>query len=124
MTMKFPINVSKQKTCPVCKKAGPGTNSPVTPRPEVATLSFLAMPVTQSSIDSFFTFAWDSGVCKHPLSRTSLGAAFDAAKYVGKYDGSSQLHVEFCSTRCMRKFLMEAMNELERQINKVMPEVR
>src|SRR5262245_20244703 len=114
--MKFPINVSKQKHCPVCKKAGPGTRSPVTPRPEVVSLSFLAMPVAGWTVDGLMGFGWDSGVSKHPQSRSSLGAAFNVAKYVGKYNGFSQLNVEFCSTRCMRKFLMEAMDELERRI--------
>jgi len=122
--MKFPINVSKQKRCPVCKKAGPGTRSPITPRPEVVSLSFLAMPVAHTTVDGLLTFGWDSGVSKHPLSRSSLGASFFAAKYVGKYNGFSQLNVEFCSTRCMRTFLMAAMDELERRIDKIKPDVR
>src|SRR5262245_18383849 len=116
--MKFPVNVSNQKRCPVCKKAGPGTNLPGTPRPAVATLSFLAMPVSGTSIDALMTLGWDSGESKHKLSRYSLGATYDAAYYIGKYNGDSQLHIEFCSTRCMRKFLMEAVDELEARIEK------
>jgi hypothetical protein len=122
--MKFPINVSKQKTCPVCKKPGPGTRLPGTPRPEVVSLSFVAMPVGGWSVDSYLTVGWDAGVAKHPQSLYSLGAAFHALKFIGKYNGSSQLHVEFCSTRCLRQFLMAAVDELEVQIKKVMPEVK
>ena len=29
--MKFPVNVTHQKRCPVCKKPGPGTDPPDTP---------------------------------------------------------------------------------------------
>src|SRR5262245_22201308 len=122
--MKFPINVSKQKTCPICKKPGPGTRLPATPRPEVVSLSFLAMPVTGGTIDAYLTLGWDAGESKHPLSRYSLGAAFNALKFIGKYNGDSQLHVEFCSTRCLRRFLMTAVDELEARMKKVMPEVK
>src|ERR1051325_7513336 len=122
--MKFPINVSNQKTCPVCKKPGPGTKLPGTPRPEVVSLSFVAMPVGGWTVDSYLTVGWDAGVAKHPLSRYSLGDAFTALKFVGKYNGSSQLHAEFCSTRCLRRFLMAAVDELEDRIKKATPEVK
>lgn len=115
--MRFPLNVSKQKKCPVCKSHGPGTRSPVTPRPEVTSISFLSMPVGTKKLDSLLTIGWDSGLEKHRLSRTSIGDSFTAVKFSGDYNGHSQLDVEFCSTDCMRKFFNAIVDELERRIN-------
>lgn len=114
--MRFPLNVSNQQQCPICKCKGPGTHSPVTPRPEVTSISFLSMPVGARNLDSLLTVGWDSGLTKHHLSRTSIGDSFTAVKYSGEYNGHSQLSVEFCSTECMRRFFNAIVDEIERRI--------
>jgi hypothetical protein len=76
------------------------------------------------TIDGLMVVGWDSSDSNSPQSRSSLGASFTAAKWVGKYNGWSQLAIDFCSARCMRTFLMDAVDELERQIQTVMPEVK
>jgi hypothetical protein len=127
--MRFPINVANQKRCPVCKATGPGTKSPVTPRPEVASLSFVAMSFVHGRsypvyLGSLLTLSWDSGVSKHPKSRASLGSTLTVAKKNGRNADASTINIQFCSTRCMRKFLMEAVDELDRRIEAVKPEVK
>ncbi len=127
--MRFPINVSKQNRCPVCKKRGLGTNSPLTPRPEVAAISFLVMSHIHGRsypvfLGSELMLSWDSGVSKHPQARASLGAAFVIAKKDGGRPDVGQMGIQFCSTRCMRRFLKEAIDELDRRIAAVKPEIR
>lgn len=68
--------------------------------------------------------SWDSGIAKHPQTRASLGAAFVVAKKDGKRPDVGVMEVQFCSTRCMRRFLKEAVDELDRRIAAVKPEVR
>ncbi len=126
--MRFPINVSKQNRCPVCKKRGSGTNFPDTPRPEVAALSFLVMSHMHGRsypvfLGSSLMLSWDSGISKHAQARTSLGAAFFVAKKEGKRPDVGKMEIQFCSTRCMRRFLKEAIDELDRRIAAVKPEV-
>ena len=45
------------------------------------------------------------------------------AKKDGKTPEACKIDVEFCSTRCMRKFLNEAIDELERRIEAAKPEI-
>lgn len=128
-SMKFPINISNQKRCPVCKKLGPGTKSAVTPRPEAASLSFRVMSFVQGRsypvfLGSLLQVGWDSGVSRHPQSRTSIGASFLVAKKGGRTPDVGTMEVEFCSTRCMRKFLKAAVDELDRRIVIAKREVR
>lgn len=127
--MRFPINVGKQKRCPACKKPGPGTKLPVTPRPEVVSLSFVVMSYVHGRsypvyLGSHLLLGWDSGVAKHPQSRASLGSARTVAKNVGKNADASLMEIQFCSTRCMRRFLKEAIDELDRRIATVKPKMR
>ena len=75
-------------------------------------------------LGSQLILGWDAGVAKHPLSRRSLGSAFTVAKKDGRNADASELDIEFCSTRCLRKFLMEAVDELDRRIVTVKPEVK
>ena len=74
--MRFPVNVTSQKRCPVCKKAGPGTNPPATPRPETASLSFVVLSFVHGRsypvfLGSALILGWDSGVAKSPRSRAA-----------------------------------------------------
>ena len=126
--MRFPIRPSIQNRCPVCKKRGPGTKSPVTSRHEAASMSFTVMSHVHGRsypvfLGSHFMLSWDSGVSKHPNSRSSLGAAFFVAKNDGSSPDAGQMEIQFCSVSCMRRFLMEAVDELERRIAKVNPEL-
>jgi hypothetical protein len=127
--MRFPANVTRQKQCPVCKKAGPGTRPPATPRPETASLSLVVMlhaPGRSSPVvlgaDLFL--GWDSGIDRSPRSRCSLGASLRAARREGEDPYGVGLEIQFCSTRCLRQFLMDAVDELERRAEAVAPEVR
>jgi hypothetical protein len=127
--MRFPVNVTSQKRCPVCKKAGPGTNPPDTPRPENASLSFVVQCFVHGRsypvfLGSNLILGWDSGVARSPRSRSSLGAAFTAAKKEARDAGAGCLEIQFCSTRCLRQFLMDAVDELERRVVIVEPEIR
>jgi hypothetical protein len=127
--MRFPVNVTSQKRCPVCKKAGPGTKPPATPRPEAATLTFVVQSFVHGRSYPVFLggdliLGWDSGVSRSPRSRASLGAAFIAAKKEARDASAGRLEVTFCSTRCLRQFLMDAVEELERRVAAVEPEVR
>jgi hypothetical protein len=67
---------------------------------------------------------WDSGVCRHPNSRASLGAALYVAKKNGRRPDVGQMEIQFCSVSCLRRFLKEAVDELERRIAEVKPEVK
>jgi hypothetical protein len=127
--MRFPVNVTSQKRCPVCKKPGPGTNPPATPRPEVATLTFVVQSFVHGRSYPVFLggdliLGWDSGVSRSLRSRASLGAAFIAAKKEARDASAGRLEVAFCSTRCLRQFLMAAVDELERRVATVESEVR
>jgi hypothetical protein len=127
--MRFPVNVTSQKRCPVCKKAGPGTNPPVVPRQETAALLFVVQSFVHGRsypvfLGSDLILGWDSGVAKSPRSRASLGAAFTAARKEARDANAGRLEIQFCSIRCLRQFLMDAVDELERRVAAVEPEVR
>jgi hypothetical protein len=119
-----------QKRCPVCKAAGPGTNPPTTPRPETASLSFAIwhrVAKGQSSpvvLGGDLLLGWDSGVCKQPKSRTSLGAAVRVAQLQAPSPGDGLLQLQFCSIACLRQFLLAAVDELERRAEAVGSEVQ
>jgi hypothetical protein len=128
MGMRFPVNVTRQTRCPVCKKAGPGTNPPATPRPENATLSFVVQSFVHGRSYPVFLggeliLGWDAGVSKSPQSRASLGASVSIAKKEARDVGAGELEVQFCSTACLRQFLMAAVDELERRGTAVEPQV-
>ena len=127
--MRFPVNAARQKRCPVCKTAGPGTISTADPRPETATLSFAlwhkagegqAGPVV---LGGDLYFGWDAGVRKHPLSRSTLGAVVRAATLQAPRTNDGLIGLQFCSISCMRQFLLAAMDELERRAEAVAPQV-
>jgi hypothetical protein len=120
-SMRYPLNANKQVSCPVCKKPGPGTKSPVTPRPEAVSLSFTVLSHVHGRsypvfLGSMLTFGWDSGVSKHPQSRSSIGAAFTVAKKDGRDPEVGEMELHFCSTRCLRRFLKDAVDELDQRI--------
>ncbi len=128
--MRFPVNATRQKRCPVCKVAGPGTNPPATPRPETASLSLAvwhragkghAGPVV---LGGDLYLGWDAGVCKSPRSRTSLGAVVRVAQVEAPTAGEGMLKMQFCSIACLRQFLLAAVDELERRAEAVGPEVQ
>ena len=121
--MRFPINVTGQKRCPVCKKPAPETQPPTTPRPETATLSLSVHSTAQVAGADVF-LGWDSGVSKGSRSRTSLGAVVRAARHEGEHPDGNLVSIAFCSTRCLRRFLNAAVDELERRAAAVEPEVR
>jgi hypothetical protein len=118
--MRFPVDVTRQKRCPVCKQLGPGTNPPATPRPEAATLMFVVQAFVHGRSYPVFLggdliLGWDSGVSKSSRSRTSLGASFIAARKAARDATAGRLEIKFCSTRCLRRFLMATVDELERR---------
>jgi hypothetical protein len=128
--MRFPVNATQQKRCPVCKATGPGTNPPATPRPETASLSFAVWhraakaqsgPVVLGG-DLFL--GWDAGVCKHPKSRAALGAAVRVAQLQAPRPGDGFIQLQFCSIACLRQFLLAAVDELERRAEAVGPQVQ
>lgn len=130
VVMRFPVNATSQKRCPVCKAAGPGTNPPATPRPETASLSFAVWhrsakpqegPVV---LGGDLSLGWDAGVCKHRLSRASLGAAVSIAKLQAPRPGEGFIQLQFCSIACLRQFLLAAVDELERRAAAVAPQVQ
>ena len=126
--MRFPVNVTRQTRCPVCKKAGPGINPPATPRPETATLSFYVQSFVHGRSYPVFlggdlSLGWDSGISKGPQSRVSLGASVFVAKKEARDGGAGLLEVQFCSTTCLRRFLMAAVDELERRAAAIEPQV-
>jgi hypothetical protein len=127
--IRFPTNASRQKRCPVCKAAGPGTNPPVTPRPETAGLLIAIMhrsakrqagPVV---LCADLLLGWDSGVCKHSHSRTSLGAVVRVAKLEAPEAGEGLLQIQFCSIACLRQFLLAAVDELAERAEAVGPRI-
>jgi hypothetical protein len=125
--MRFPIQVSRQKKCPVCKR--PGTRRRLTPRPEAAEIAFVVYSHVHGRSYPVFLGAqvmlgWDSGVAKHPRARASLGASFVVATRRGKDQDVGEMSIQFCSTRCLRRFFKEAIDELDRRIAAVKPEVR
>lgn len=127
--MRYPLIANKQISCPVCKKPGPGTRSPVTPRPEAVSLGFTVLShVHGRSYPVFFgstlMLAWDSGVSKHPQSRSSIGAAFAVAKKDGRDSEVGEMELHFCSTRCLRRFFKDAIDELDRRIAAEKPSVQ
>lgn len=122
--MRFPIDVTNQKRCPVCKKSGPGTHPPATPRPETAVLSLVVMSGAGKCRGADLFLGWDSGVSKSPRSRASLGAVVRAARREGLDPDRGGLSIVFCSTKCLRRFLNAAIDELERRAAAVKPEVR
>jgi len=67
-------------------------------------------------LGSMLMLGWDSGVSKHPQSRSSIGAAFIAAKKDGRDAEVGQMELHFCSTRCLRRFFKDAIDELDRRI--------
>lgn len=128
--MRFPVNASRQKRCPVCKVEGPGTNLPAIPRPETASLSFAvwhrsakpqAGPVV---LGGDLSLSWDAGVCKSPRSRASLGAVVRAAQLEAPQPGEGLIQLQFCSIACLRQFLLAAVDDLERRAEAVGPEVQ
>lgn len=128
MPIRFPVNVTRQTRCPTCKKAGPGTNPPATPRPETASLWFVVLSFVHGRsypvyLGGNLMLGWDSGVSKSPQSRASLGASFFVAKNEARNTRAGDLHVQFCSIACLRQFLMAAVDELEKRAAAVEPEV-
>jgi hypothetical protein len=127
--MRLPVNVTSQKKCPVCKKPGPGTKPPATPRPETASLWFVVYSFVHGRSYPVFLggdliLGWDSGVSRSPRSGDSLGAAFFAARKTSRDQKAGELEIQFCSTHRLRQFLMAAVDELDRQVKKIEPEVR
>lgn len=120
--MRFPMNLTNQKKCPVCKKAGPGTNPPAAPRPEDVTLTFGHMMKVECSADHYLLLGWDAGVGTARRGGT-LGAAFFAARKRSGYLEQTELSIHFCSTRCLREFCNAMVDELERRIGVVQPDV-
>src|SRR5262249_49857977 len=109
---------------------GPGTNPPATPRPETASLSFAVWhraakgqsgPVV---LGGDLSLGWDAGVCKHPKSRTSLGAEVGVAQLQAPRPGGGVIPMTFCSNACLRQVLLAAVDELERRAEAVGPEVQ
>jgi hypothetical protein len=128
--MRFPVNITNQKRCPVCKKLGPGTHPPDTPRPETVSLSISVSHRVRGGcavefVASDLWLGWDSGVSRRPRSLYSLGAVVRAARREGQdRDRGSGFSMEFCSISCLRQFLADAVDELERKVAAVAPEVR
>ena len=128
--MRFPVDATPQKRCPVCKAVGPGTNLPTTPRAETASLTFAVWhraAKTQSGpvlLGGEMCLGWDAGVCKHPQSRASLGASVRAAQLQAPRPGEGLIQLQFCSIACLRKFLMDAVNDLEQRAAAVALEVK
>ena len=130
MVMRFPVNATRQKRCPVCKLAGPGTNPPADLRPESASLSFAVWHKEGKGEDGPYVLGldlylgWDAGVCSSPRSRTTLGAVVRAATLQSQRAGDGAMQVRFCSIACLRQFLLSAADELERRAEAVGPEVQ
>jgi hypothetical protein len=130
VAMRFPVNATRQKRCPVCKAAGAGTNPPATPRPETASLSFAfwhQSPKPQVGpvvLGGDLSLGWDAGVSEHPQSRASLGAVVNVAQLQASRPGEGFIQLQFCSIACMRQFLLAAVDELERRADAVDPQVQ
>jgi hypothetical protein len=128
--MRFPVNATRQKRCPVCKTAGPGTKPPADPRPETASLGFAVWhkagkgqtgPVV---LGGDLVLGWDAGVSKHPRSRATLGAVVRVAQLQAPRPDEGAIDLEFCSIACLRQFLLAAVDELERRAAAVAPQVQ
>jgi hypothetical protein len=74
-------------------------------------------------LGSTLTLGWDSGVSKHPQSRSSIGAVLTVAKKDGRGPNVGEMALQFCSTRCLRRFLKGAVDELDRRIAAEKPTV-
>lgn len=128
--MRFPVNATRQKRCPVCKAAGPGTRPPADPRPETASLSFAIWHKSGKQQDGPVVLGgdlhlgWDAGVSKHPQSRTTLGAVVRVATLQAPRPNDGAIDLQFCSIACLRQFLMSAVDELERRAESVAPQVQ
>lgn len=128
--MRFPVNATRQKRCPVCRTLGPGTNSPVTPRPETASLSLSVLhQAARKQPGSVFLgghlfLGWDSGLSKHRSSRTTLGASVRVAQLQARSVNDGLLQLQFCSIACLRQFLLMALDELERRAQSLGPQVQ
>jgi len=70
------------------------------------------------------TLGWDAGVCKHPQSRTSLGAVVRVAQLEAPRAGEGLIQMKLCSIACLRQFLLSAVEELERRAAAVKPQVQ
>jgi hypothetical protein len=75
-------------------------------------------------LGSDLILGWDSGVATSPRRRASPGASFSAAKKKARDPGAGRLEIQFCSTRCLRQFLLDAVDELERRVASVVPKIR
>ncbi len=127
--MRFPVDVTRQNRCPVCKTDGPGRIPSATPRPESASLSFAVYATTKGAANPVVLggdlfFGWDAGVCNSPKSLTSLGAAVRVLRTEARGPNEGTMGVQFCSTDCMRQFLNAAVDELERRGRAIEPKVR
>lgn len=128
--MRFPVNATRQKRCPVCKTAGPGTNPPATPRPETASLSFAVWHKAAKGqsgpvvLGGDLGLGWDAGVCQHPRSRASLGASVNVAQLQAPRPNEGLIELQFCSIACLRQFLLAAVDELEKRAIATRPEVQ
>jgi hypothetical protein len=130
VAIRFPVNATRQKRCPVCKIAGPGRRPPADPRPETAGLSFAVWhkagkgqtgPVV---LGGDLYLGWDAGVSKHPRSRTTLGAVVRLATLQAPRPNEGAIDLEFCSIACLRQFLLTAVDELERRAEAIGPQVQ
>ena len=127
--MRFPVDVTRQKRCPVCKADVPGHNPPDAPRPEAATMA-IGVYATKSDapgpvvLGGDLFFGWDAGVRSTPASRTTLGATVRVARTEARMPGDGSMQIQFCSTACLRQFLLAAVDELERRAAAVGPKVR
>lgn len=61
---------------------------------------------------------------QHPRSRASLGAVVNVAQLQAPRPGEGLIQLQFCSIACLRKFLMAAVDELEKRADAVGPEVQ
>jgi hypothetical protein len=70
------------------------------------------------------SLGWDAGVCKHPQSRNSLGAAVNVAQLQAPRPNEGLIQLKFCSIACLRQFLLAAVDELENRALAVEPAVQ
>lgn len=128
--MRFPVDVTNQKRCPVCKKPGPGTRPPAAPRPETSSLSFAVWHRSAKAqaglvvLGGDLCLGWDAGVCEHPRNRTTVGAVVRVAQLEAPMAGEGFLQIQFCSIACLRQFLLAAVDELERKAEAVGPQLQ
>lgn len=128
--MRFPVNATRQKRCPICKVAGPRTRPPSDPRPETASLSFAVWHTAGTGqagpgvLGGDLYLGWDAGVSKHRRSRTTMGAVVRVATLQAPRPNDGAIDLLFCSIACLRQFLTAAVDELERRAGEVAPKVR